>query len=326
MARKSRKGKTSGAAKPIALRIYKTAIYLRLSVEDARKKISDSIGTQKTMLTDFLHTQPDLELFDIYEDVNRTGTNFDRPGFVRLIEDIQAGRVDCVIVKDLSRFGRNFRETGHYLERVFPFLRVRFISIGESYDSLTASLDESGLCIPLKSLMNEAIARDISRKVQSGKKVRQQRGDFCGPFAPYGYIKVGAGFVVDKEAAAVVRMIFKLILEGSSDAAIAQRLNELEIAPPSRHRFIKGITKTKKYEGAKLWYRSAIKRLSENPAYTGVMASGKYQSNFLRGGGTLVKSSDEWIITKDAHPAIIDSETFEAVQRKRALYNGKAHR
>ncbi|MCL2578260.1 MAG: recombinase family protein [Defluviitaleaceae bacterium] len=314
MARVSRKGKSAEVAMPKTIRIYKTAIYIRLSVEDIRKKISDSIGTQKTMLLEFLYTQHDLELFDIYEDVNYTGTNFNRPGFARLIEDIQAQRVNCVIVKDLSRFGRNFRETGNYLERVFPFLQIRFISVSENFDSLTASLDESGLSIPLKNLTNEVIARDISRKVQSGKKVKQQRGEFCGAFAPYGYIKVGGAFIVDDEAAAIVRKIFAYILEGLSDSAIAQKLNELKITPPNRYRFEKSIFKAKKHEESKFWYKSTVKRLSENPAYTGTMVSGKFQSNFLHSGGIIAKNKDEWIITENAHPAIIPHETFEAVQ------------
>ena len=144
---------------------YKTAIYTRLSVEDIRKKVSDSIGTQKAMLMNYLQSQPDMQLYDIYEDVNYTGTNFNRPGFTRMIEDIQAGLVDCVIVKDLSRFGRSFEEAGHYLERVFPFLQVRFVAVNDNFDSLTATLDENTLMVPLKNLVNEIYARDISKVI-----------------------------------------------------------------------------------------------------------------------------------------------------------------
>ena len=314
MARVSRKGSSARAAHPVLFRRYKTALYVRLSVEDIRKRISDSIGTQRAMLLDFLQASPDLELYDVYEDVNYTGTNFNRPGFTRMMEDIQAGVVDCVVVKDLSRFGRSFEEMGHFLERVFPFLQVRFISINDRYDSLTASLDESSLIVPIKNLMNEVYARDISKKTRSGKRAKQQRGEFCGSFAPYGYTKVGSSFVVDEETAPVVKQIYQWIIDGMSDTTIAQKLNGMEVLPPSRYRFEKGITKAKKHEDTKFWYKSAIKRISEYLVYTGVMVSGKFQSDFLRGGGTVAKNRDEWIITEDAHPAIIDQETYEAVQ------------
>lgn len=316
MPRVSRKRHIAENSQP-TVRIYKAAIYVRLSVEDARKKSSDSIGTQKTLLLDFLSSHPDIELYDIYEDVNYTGTNFNRPAFTRMIEDIKTGLVDCVIVKDLSRFGRSFEETGHFLERVFPFLQVRFISAGDNYDSLTASIDDSSLIVPLKNLMNEIYARDISKKVKAGKKMKQQRGEFCGAFAPYGYIKVGPSFAIDDETAPVVRQIFEWIIEGFSDSAIAGKLNDLKILPPSRYRFEKGITKSKKHEQTKFWYKSAIKRISEYPVYTGVMASGKYQSQFLTGGGVTTTSPEEWIITENAHPAIIDYDVYEAVKKIR---------
>jgi len=296
-------------------KIYHVAVYVRLSVEDIRKKISDSIGTQKALLMNHLQTRPDLQLYDVYEDVNYTGTNFNRPGFSRMIADIQAGLVDCVIVKDLSRFGRSFEEMGHYLERVFPFLQVRFISVGDSYDSLTASLDESSLIVPLKNLMNEVYARDISKKVRSSFAAKQKRGEFCGSFAPYGYMKDGSALVIDEETAPIVRQVFDWFLAGMSGTKIAQKLNEMKILPPSRYRFEKGITKAKKHEETLYWYKSAIQRMIVNPVYTGIMASGKYQSNFLHGGGMTTKSNDEWLIFENAHPAIVDRDTFDAVQK-----------
>ena len=307
----------SESRKSNAQRRYKAAIYVRLSLEDSRKKISDSIGTQKAMLVNYLHTQPDMQLYDIYEDLNYTGTNFNRPAFMRMMEDIHAGLVNCVLVKDLSRFGRSFEEMGHYLERVFPSLQVRFVSVNDNYDSLTASLDERSLMVPLKNLVNAVYARDISKKVRSGKRAKQQRGEFCGPFAPYGYIKEGSSFLIDDEAAPIVGQIFAWLLEGLSDGSIAQKLNKMRILPPSRYRFEKGIAKAKKHEATQHWYRSTVKRISENPVYTGLLASGKYRSDSLRGGGVGVKSKDEWLVFENAHPAIIDSKTYNAVQRIR---------
>jgi DNA invertase Pin-like site-specific DNA recombinase len=320
MARKTRKTvniENTANIPFIPERIFKIAIYVRLSVEDIRKKISDSIGTQKTMLLQYIQTQPDMQLYKIYEDINYTGTNFNRPGFNNMIEDIQAGLIDCVIVKDLSRFGRNFEETGHYLERVFPFLQIRFISVNDGYDSFTASLDETTLIVPLKNLMNEVYARDISKKSQSGFKQKQKRGEFCGAFAPYGYIKVGNALIVDEETAPIVKQIFTWVLEKYSDSAIAQKLNELKITPPSRYRFEKGITKAKKHEDTRFWYKSAIVRITENLVYTGILAQGKQQSNFLNGGSRIEKKRDDWIIHENAHTAIIEQEIFDMVQEIR---------
>jgi len=297
--------------------IYQVAIYIRLSIEDVRKKVSDSIGTQKSMLIKYLESQPDMQLYDIYEDVNYTGTNFNRPAFIRMIEDIQAGLVDCVLVRDLSRFGRSFEETGHYLERVFPFLQVRFISVYDNFDSLTATFDETFLMIPLKNLANEVHARDISKKVSSSFKLKRQRGEFCGSVAPYGYIKVGSILVIDEEAAPVVKQIYEWRLNGMGIVAIVQKLNNLNILPPSKHCFEKGITKAKKHEETLFWYTSAVKRILSNPVYTGTLVQGRYKSNVLKGRHMTQVEESEWVICKDTHPAIITEETFEAVHKIR---------
>ena len=318
MPRVSRKfqANTKEECKPAA-HIYKTAIYTRISVEDIRKKASDAIVTQKTMLIKFLQSQPDMQLYDTYEDINYTGTNFNRPGFAKMIEDIKSGLVDCVLVKDMSRFGRSFEETGHYLERVFPSQQVRFIALGDNFDSLTATLDESSLMVPLKNLMNEVYARDISNKTQSGFKAKQQRSEFCGSFAPYGYIKEGSCLVIDEAAAGVVKQIYEWRLEGMGIAAIVKKLNELQFLPPSKHRFEKGITRAKKHAEAQFWYSSTVKRVLSNPLYTGNLAQGRYKSNFLKGGGTMAINENEWVIFKDTHPPIITPETFETVRNMR---------
>jgi DNA invertase Pin-like site-specific DNA recombinase len=268
--------------------MYKAALYIRLSVEDFRKKASGSATTQKAMLMEFLRKQPEMLLVDVYEDINRSGANFNRPSFARMLNDIHTRRVDCVVVKDLSRFGRNFKETGHFLERVFPSMQVRFISVGENYDSHGVSPHEHGLHIPLKNLANEIMSRDISRKIKAAKAIIKQRGDFCGSFAPYGYVRTWAGLAVDGDAACVVRFIFLLKLEGLSDGAVAKKLNEMQIFPPGRHRFEKGITKS--HGEAVRWHASAVKRISENPVYTG---------------------------NGPANTAIIEKDLYDAVQQAR---------
>lgn len=317
MARKSRKFKDPQSPKKEDVHIYETAIYVRLSVEDTRKKESNSIGTQKAALLSYIQEQPDQQLHEIYEDLNYTGTNFDRPAFIRMISDIHAGIIDCVLVKDLSRFGRSFEETGHYLERVFPLLKVRFISVNDNYDSLTASLDENSLIVPLKNLFNEIYARDISRKVQSSFRLKRKRGEFCGSVVPYGYVKSGTALAVDEETAPVVRRIFRWILDGMSDAAIVQKLNGLKILPPNRYRFEKGLVKAEKYAKIRFWGKTTVKRISENPVYTGIMVQGKHKSNFLHGGGIVQTGDDEWTIVENTHPMIIDKSVFEAVKELR---------
>ena len=329
MARKTRKELGVETAVNIPLiseKEYKTAIYVRLSLEDIRKKISDSIGTQKAMLLQYIQTQPDLQLYKIYEDINYTGTNFNRPGFTKMIDDIQAGAIDCIVVKDLSRFGRNFEETGNYLERVFPFLQIRFISVNDGYDSLKATLDETTLIVPLKNLMNEIYARDLSKKVQFGKKQKQKRGEYCGSFAPYGYIKANNSLAVDEETAPIVKQIFAWVVEGHSDTDIAKKLSELNIKPPSRYSFEKGFKKAPKYENTKFWYKTTIKRITTNPVYIGSLAQGKEKSNFLNGGGRIKNSRDEWVIRENIHTAIIENEIFDKVQeirlrRKKGVIN-----
>jgi DNA invertase Pin-like site-specific DNA recombinase len=298
MPRKSKKNKIETQ---ISLQTtYKAGLYARLSVEDLRKKESDSIGTQMSLLRQFASEQPDMELISEYEDTDRTGTNFNRPGFNRMLDDIRNGKINCIIVKDLSRFGRNHIETGNYIERVFPFMGVRFISISDNYDSTTAS-NNDGLIIPLKNLINEIYAKDISKKVCSQYELKRKRGDFCGSFAPYGYVKEGNALVIDEAASEVVRRIFRLVIEGYSDLAIARILND------------EGVTKSR----SKRWYKSAIKRITENTTYLGRLEQGKYKTDLMNSGIRVNKSPELWVVVNNTHPPIVDEALFEAVREIR---------
>lgn len=168
MARTSRKKKAvEGEGAGSTGKIYRTAIYVRLSYEDERKIEQDTVENQKKLLRDFVNTQTDLEIAGEYIDRGESGTSFDRPEFKRMMEDIKAGKLDCIAVKDLSRLGRNYLETGDYIEKIFPFFGIRFIAITDHYDSLTSEPGEDGLIVPLKNLINEAYAKDISRKIRS---------------------------------------------------------------------------------------------------------------------------------------------------------------
>ena len=295
---------------------YNAAIYARLSEEDIRKKNSDSIGTQIALIQRYLESKDEFNVFGIYSDVNYSGSNFKRPDFMRMMQDIEKKRVNCVVVKDLSRFGRNLSETSDYLERVFPLLGIRFISINDQYDSCVES-GESNILLPIRNLLNEAYARDISKKLQSAFNIKQKRGEFCGAFAPYGYKKNGNRLEVDEDAAPIVKQIFKMVLEGASDINIVQRLNDMKILPPSKYRFEKGILRSERFRDADMWYKSAVKRITENPIYTGTLAQGKTKSNYLHGGGRKNITPENWIVVNDNHPTIIDQDTYDRVKKIR---------
>lgn len=316
MARTSRKEKFISPITQVVR--WNAGMYLRLSVEDMRKKENNSIGTQKMVIEQFLSQKNDINLHKVYQDVNYSGTNFERPAFKELIADIKKGKINCIIVKDLSRFGRNYIETGNYLEKVFPFMGTRFISVNDNYDSLTADSVDTGLLIPLKNIMHEVYARDISKKVRSQYELKRKRGEFCGSYAPYGYIKIGKTLKVDESAAAVVRKIFKWILEGKSDNAIVQRLNAEGIPSPSKYRYDNGIVKAEKFENCKYWYRSVIKRIAENQVYIGRMAQGRYRTAmFQPNHKPLYLPENEWVIVENTHPRIIDEESFYKAQEIR---------
>lgn len=232
MARVSRKNKHIEGTPQKAK--YQIGIYVRLSVEDIRKKENHSIDTQKELVREYISKMEDAEIVELYEDINYTGTNFNRPSFEKMIDDAKQKKINCIVVKDLSRFGRNYIEAGQYMEYVFPFLGVRFISINDKFDSFHSNSSD-GLIIPIKNLMNEVYARDISKKVKSQYQVKRNRGDFCGAFAPYGYIKEGSKLKIDDEVAPVVKMIFEYFLSGMGDLLIAKKMNETEHFPPRRY-------------------------------------------------------------------------------------------
>ena len=168
---------------------YRAAAYARLSVEDSGKPGADTIEGQKNLLLRFIENDPTLTLYGLFCDNGQTGTDFQRPEFEKLMEAVKRGEVDCIVVKDLSRFGRNYKETGNYLERIFPFLGVRFIAVNDGFDTLTAQRGADGYLVPLKNLINEVYSKDISRKSGSALAAKQKNGDFIGAWAPYGYRK-----------------------------------------------------------------------------------------------------------------------------------------
>ena len=223
-------------------RIYDTAIYVRISKEDLQAaqvgRESNSITNQKQLILDYLRDKPEFNIVSIRIDDGYTGTNYDRPAFQEMLEDIKAGRVNCVVVKDLSRFGREYINAGKYIQRLFPVLGVRLISVNDRIDTIT--FDESSeMSITLRNLMNDNYSRDISMKIRSHLDVKRRHGDYTGSYTPYGYLKCPDNhnkLEPDPYAARVVQDIFAWKIEGFSNAAIAKKLNEQHILSPLEYK------------------------------------------------------------------------------------------
>jgi len=283
------------------------------------RKDSDSIENQTYLLKQFVEERPFLQIYSIYTDNGEKGTNFDRPEFNRLMDDVKAGRVNCIVVKDLSRFGRDYLETGNYLEKIFPFLGVRFISINDNYDSFNPENSNEGLIISLKNLLNDVYTKDISKKIISTFRERQSKGEFLGAHVPYGYSRPDDGtykLVVDEEAALVIRQIYQWKVEGLSDTAIARRLNDMGIPSPSKYKYLKGEWKNARYNN-NIWQRQAIKAITENEVYLGHKIYGKIQASLYEGKRKSRVPRDEWTIIENDHEPIIDQETFDIVHATR---------
>lgn len=220
MARKSKRAIATEKKSP--RNIFNTAVYIRLSMEDRPYKHgSDSIANQRELILDYLKDKHDMRVYDIYCDNGRTGTDFDREEFRRMMYDVYNGKVNCIVVKDLSRFGREYIETGDYLERIFPLLGVRFIAVNDGYDN---RVDPFDITVPIKNVINTLYDRDISAKSAAALRMKQENGEFIGSFAPYGYIRSKEDrhkLVIDPEAADVVKKIFEWKAENASYAEIA---------------------------------------------------------------------------------------------------------
>ena len=319
MARKSRKNVNQKIDTSIVTASYTmTGRYVRLSIENSGKDDDgDSIENQTSICKEYVEEHPDLKLYDIYEDNGKKGTNFDRPEFNRLMDDIRAGKVKCVLVKDLSRFGRDYIEAGEYLEKIFPFLGVRFISITDGYDSLTAGDAEGALMIPLKNMINDVYAKDISRKIITSFRARQEKGEYLPAFPPYGYVKSKTKayrYEVDEEVAPYVRMIFEWKAAGVSHSEICKRLNDMGAVTPARRKVELGIWHAEKYKHT-IWHGRTIIDIMKNATYTGTLVYGRMPKSLYQGIKCHRAKPDEWRCIPDAHEAIVSQELFDKVQK-----------
>ena len=305
--------------------VFKAAIYLRLSQDDEKydkgfKAESNSISNQRLQIKDFIDKNEDMEFAGEYADDGYSGINFERPAFKKMMEDAITGSINCIIVKDLSRFGRDYIDSGRYLQRVFPSLDIRFIALNDNYDSFTASETEKNLVIPFKSFINDNYCRDTSAKVRSVCKVKRKQGQFISNYAPYGYEKDKEDrhkIVIDKEAEYVVQKIFSMKLEGYSSYSIAKHLNDNGIPSPMEHKKAKGIRYKTGFstKAVPKWDTPAVNRILTNEVYIGTLQQGKREKLNYKLDKVVFKDKSDWIEIEDNHEAIIDTYDFEIVQK-----------
>jgi len=305
-------------------KVWNTCGYVRLSREDGDKEESNSVTGQKDLIRDYFSHHPELREYGMKVDDGYTGSNFDRPAFQEMMAEVKAGKINCIVVKDLSRFGREHLDAGEYLEKIFPFLGVRFIAINDHYDSLHSNVESDELMIPLKNLINEAYCRDTSIKIRSQFEIKRRRGDFIGSFAVFGYRKDPEDhhrLLVDDYAAGVVRDIFRWKLEGVSAGDIADRLNQTGIPTPLDYKKSLGLRAYTPFrsKAESTWSAGMALRILKNPTYIGVLEQGRVTTPSYKIKKLIHKPREEWAVVPDHHEAIIDRYDFESVQRVLAL-------
>ena len=295
---------------------FRTAAYVRLSMEDSGKIDGYSLQNQKDLLMSFINDHNDLHLYKMYVDNGYTGTQFERPAFDEMMQDMKSGLINCIVVKDLSRLGRNYLEAGNYLEQIFPFFKVRFISITDGYDSISPDFTDEALIIPLKNIINEGYAKDISVKVSSAIATRKRQGKFMGKVPLYGYLKDPDDknhLVIDPDASLIVQRVFQMKLEGVSLGLIAKQMNEEGVPCPSKYFVLKGLSKETKYLNS-FWDRNTAKRMLTNRMYLGCIVYGKSVRSFAKGIKEHTVPEENWKIVEGTHEPLVTEEAFERVQ------------
>lgn len=283
-----------------------TGAYIRLSAENSGHETDDTLQTQIALVESYVQGRADLNLTDTYIDNGFTGTNFDRPEFIRMMEDVKKGVIRCIVVKDLSRFGRNYLETGYYLETIFPLLNVRFIAITDDFDSSRAE-DRNNLAVPIKNMVNAMYAKDFSRKQEVFHEMCRKTGKYVRKAAPYGYVysEESGRLVIDREVEPYVRLVFAWTLAGVSRPEIARRM-EILGAPTAL---------SKKTDKDFKWTASTVKAILFNPVYAGFHVMGKSRVSTYRGIKHTMIDRDDWIYFPDFHEAYITMEDYKAVEK-----------
>lgn len=308
-------GRIQGAA------CYKAGIYARLSSDQDLKK-NESVETQIEIAKRYVedwnrHHKDKIEIVDQYTDLGKTGTNFDRDDFRRLMQDVRLGDINCVIVKDLSRFGRNYLEAGNYIEKIFPFLGVRFIAVADGYDSGADGSSAKQMASEIKNLVNDMYAKDSSVKAKLSLKQRREAGSYVGGPPPYGYESYMEGRLrklrPDGNTVEIVRLIYEKFLETENYQAVADELNSRRINPPTIYKKSKEVycPAERAYKG---WDRGAVERILKSVVYTGGLAQGKTSITARKEENRIRRPEDEWVKKENTHEAIIRPELYRQVQ------------
>lgn len=298
---------------------FQTAIYARIS-RDKKEKPSDSIENQIALCESFIQKSEDFSLAGIYKDIAKTGTDFERPDFENLMDEVRMGKVNCIVVKDLSRFGRNYTELGNFIEKIFPFLGVRFVAVNDNLDTFHMDDPNKSLEVILKNIVNETYATDISKKVSSSHQMRIKQGGFICGAAPYGYMarKDEDGIrrlYPDENTAPIVKEIFDAYLKGLSTLDISKLLLEKRVYIATDYRkFGKAVSDGD--EPIRIWQPTTILQVLKNRAYTGTLIQGRNQKHLYEGKPRERLDEEYWTVTENAHEAIISMDTFEKVQEK----------
>ena len=300
-------------------KIYK---YYRLSLDDENAIESNSITNQRQIIEGHLAAIPELANMPSVEaiDDGYTGTNFNRPGIMQILDAARRGEVACIIVKDLSRFGRKYLEVSKYIEQLFPYLGIRFIAVGDGYDSDTHKGTTTSLDIPVRNMLNALYSKNVSKTVKSAKQAQAQQGKYIHAFAPFGYKKDPADkhrIIIDEPAAEVVRQVFGLICEGKTPKQIADMLNSESVLTPSEYKKKSGSKLKSSSATGSLWTYHTINNLLRNEQYTGTFIASKVEAGELGTGKQIYKPQDEWIRIENNHPAIISQEIWDIVISKR---------
>lgn len=303
-----------------ALKQWNACFYLRLSKEDGDKEESNSITGQRELLRNYVKNMQEITVINERVDDGFSGANFQRPAFTQMMEEVRAGRINCIIVKDLSRFGRSFGEAGKYIEHVFPFLGVRFIAVNDGIDSMAKSSRSDSIAVPFLNLINDAYCRDISIKIRSQLETKRRSGAFVGAFPVYGYARHETNhnkLVIDETAADVVRLIFRWKLDGQSAGMIADKLNGLGIPSPMEYKKALGDKFYTPFgkSGKASWSAVAVFRVLRDETYTGTTVQGKFSTPNHKVKKKFIKPAADWARVDGTHEAIIPVEDFQLVAR-----------
>ena len=309
------------------------AYYLRLSQDDNNIGESNSIVSQREIIKEYIYSSNEFIEAQTLEfvDDGYSGTNFNRPGIQKLFEAVKNGEIECIIVKDLSRFGRQYLEVNKYIEQIFPYIGVRFIAITDNYDSNNHKGTTAEIDVPVRNMINAMYSMDISKKIKSAKQAKIKQGIFASGFAIYGYKKDKVNknqLLIDEPAAAVVRQIFQLALDGNSTFQIAKKLNSERISSPAIHKNISGSKKkwNARNEEHNFWTCESVYRIIKDERYIGTFIGGKKESGRLGSNESIFKPKEEWVRIPDSHPAIISQEQFDIVNgmmKKKSGNKGK---